>query len=30
MTATSLVPATLTDLGKGACFNDSRVEVERL
>jgi anaerobic selenocysteine-containing dehydrogenase len=30
MTATSLAPATLADLGKGACFNDARVQVERL
>ncbi len=29
-TATALVPDTLTDLGGGACFNDARVEVERL
>ena len=28
-TATSLAPATLTDLGGGACFNDSRVEVAK-
>jgi anaerobic selenocysteine-containing dehydrogenase len=27
-TASALVPDTLTDLGEGACFNDSRVEVE--
>jgi len=26
-TATALAPATLTDLGGGACFNDARVEV---
>jgi len=29
-TATSLVPDTLTDLAGGACFNDARVQVERL
>jgi anaerobic selenocysteine-containing dehydrogenase len=29
-TANALVPDTLTDLGEGACFNDARVEVERL
>jgi anaerobic selenocysteine-containing dehydrogenase len=28
-TATALAPATLTDLGGGACFNDARVEVAR-
>ncbi len=28
--ATALAPDTLTDLGGGACFNDARVEVERL
>ena len=28
-TATALAPATLTDLGAGACFNDARVEVRR-
>ena len=28
-TATSRAPATLTDLGGGACFNDSRVEVAK-
>ena len=28
--ATALAPDTLTDLGRGACFNDARVEVERL
>jgi len=27
-TANALVPASLTDLGGGACFNDARVEVE--
>jgi len=30
MTATALAPDTLTDLGRGACFNDARVEVERV
>jgi anaerobic selenocysteine-containing dehydrogenase len=29
-TANALVPDTLSDLGGGACFNDARVEVERL
>jgi anaerobic selenocysteine-containing dehydrogenase len=29
-TATALAPATLTDLGGGACFNDARVEVARI
>jgi anaerobic selenocysteine-containing dehydrogenase len=29
-TATALVPDHLTDIGDGACFNDARVEVERL
>jgi anaerobic selenocysteine-containing dehydrogenase len=29
-TATALVPATLTDLGGGACFNDARVQVATL
>jgi hypothetical protein len=29
-TSNALVPATLTDLAGGACFNDARVEVERL
>jgi anaerobic selenocysteine-containing dehydrogenase len=29
-TATALAPATLTDIGGGACFNDARVEVERV
>jgi anaerobic selenocysteine-containing dehydrogenase len=29
-TANALVPDTLTDIGGGACFNDARVEVERL
>jgi anaerobic selenocysteine-containing dehydrogenase len=28
MTATSLAPDTLTDIGAGACFNDARVQVE--
>jgi hypothetical protein len=30
MTGNVLVPDSLTDLGSGACFNDARVEVERL
>ena len=29
-TSNTLVPATYTDLGQGACFNDARVEVERI
>ena len=29
-TANALSPDTLTDIGGGACFNDARVEVERL
>jgi anaerobic selenocysteine-containing dehydrogenase len=29
-TANALVPATLTDLGGGACFNDARVDVQLL
>jgi anaerobic selenocysteine-containing dehydrogenase len=29
-TANALVPATLTDLAGGACFNDARVEVEKV
>ncbi len=29
-TATALSPATLTDLGGGACFNDARVEVRKI
>jgi anaerobic selenocysteine-containing dehydrogenase len=29
-TGTALAPATLTDLGGGACFNDARVEVARI
>lgn len=29
-TANALVPDTLTDLGAGACFNDARVQVERV
>jgi anaerobic selenocysteine-containing dehydrogenase len=28
--ATALAPDTLTDLGRGACFNDARVEVRRI
>lgn len=27
-TSTALVPDTLTDIGKGACFNDARVDVQ--
>jgi anaerobic selenocysteine-containing dehydrogenase len=30
VTANALAPDTLTDLGGGACFNDARVQVERL
>lgn len=30
LTSNALVPDSLTDLGAGACFNDARVEVERL
>jgi hypothetical protein len=29
-TANALAPDTLTDLGAGACFNDARVQVERV
>ncbi|HEY3382447.1 MAG TPA: molybdopterin-dependent oxidoreductase [Vicinamibacterales bacterium] len=29
-TATALAPDTLTDIGAGACFNDARVQVERI
>jgi anaerobic selenocysteine-containing dehydrogenase len=29
-TATALVPDTLSDVGAGACFNDARVQVERV
>ena len=29
-TANALAPATYTDLGQGACFNDARVEVEKV
>jgi anaerobic selenocysteine-containing dehydrogenase len=29
-TANALAPDTLTDLGEGACFNDARVEVEKV
>jgi anaerobic selenocysteine-containing dehydrogenase len=29
-TGTALVPDTLTDFGGGACFNDARVQVERI
>jgi anaerobic selenocysteine-containing dehydrogenase len=28
-TATALCPATLSDLGGGACFNDAQIEIER-
>jgi len=30
VTGTALVPATLTDIGGGACFNDARVQVASL
>jgi anaerobic selenocysteine-containing dehydrogenase len=30
LTATTLVPDSLTDFGGGACFNDARVEVSLL
>jgi hypothetical protein len=30
VTATALVPDTLTDIGAGACFNDARVQVASL
>jgi anaerobic selenocysteine-containing dehydrogenase len=30
LTSNALVPDSLTDLGAGACFNDARVQVERL
>jgi anaerobic selenocysteine-containing dehydrogenase len=29
-TANALAPDTLTDLGKGACFNDARVEIDKI
>jgi anaerobic selenocysteine-containing dehydrogenase len=29
-TANALCPDTLTDLGGGACFNDARVQVEKV
>jgi hypothetical protein len=29
-TANALAPDTLTDRGDGACYNDARVEVERV
>ena len=29
-TANALAPDTLTDVGQGACFNDARVEVEKI
>jgi anaerobic selenocysteine-containing dehydrogenase len=29
-TATALAPDTLSDIGSGACFNDTRVQVERV
>ena len=30
LTANALAPDTLTDIGAGACFNDARVQVERV
>ena len=30
LTSNALVPDTLTDLGGGACFNDARVQIERV
>jgi hypothetical protein len=30
VTGTALVPDTLTDIAGGACFNDARVQVERM
>jgi anaerobic selenocysteine-containing dehydrogenase len=30
LTSNALVPDTLTDLGGGACFNDARVQVEKI
>ena len=30
LTSNALVPDTLSDLGAGACFNDARVQVEKL
>jgi len=29
-TANALAPDSLTDLGAGACYNDARVQVERI
>jgi hypothetical protein len=29
-TANALVPDSLTDLGGGACFNDARVQIEKI
>jgi anaerobic selenocysteine-containing dehydrogenase len=29
-TANALAPDTLTDVGKGACFNDARVEIDKM
>jgi anaerobic selenocysteine-containing dehydrogenase len=29
-TANALAPDTLTDVGKGACFNDARVEIDKI
>jgi anaerobic selenocysteine-containing dehydrogenase len=29
-TSNALVPDTLTDLGGGACFNDARVQIEKV
>ena len=30
LTSNALVPDSLTDLGGGACFNDARVQVEKI
>jgi anaerobic selenocysteine-containing dehydrogenase len=29
-TANALAPDTYTDLGQGACFNDARVEIDKI
>ena len=30
LTSNALVPDSLSDLGAGACFNDARVQIERM
>ena len=30
LTSNALVPDSLTDLGGGACFNDARVQIEKM